>query len=468
MKFTKYLLAFAALAGLSFSGVILAADHDGHTEFEEELNERDFDALREFLKSRKVAEASVAEKTSNFLMNGDVRTEWRHMTETCRGKRYRGPGAEVFGRPSSNNDFDIEFNLYLNYVFNNYTWAVAQVRYDNSAGVDDNGHPCEYKKDDKRRSCDCAEQAEQCIGDPCGFHGSGSCDDLCLKKAYMGISVYKCGCQRVDIELGRRGNLYNVFDSNVQFLSRLDGILVKYDCSWDEIADFYVHTAGFVVDEKVNHFAWVTEVGFMDIADLDIDFKYSFIDWEKRGKNRCFCRNPAGFRFKNSQFLLAYHLNPELLGKPTKFYGAFLVNHAAEDIMRIIRIEKDPNVPEKKIIITKNYGRQNLAWYAGILFGKVVKEGDWALEVQYQYVEAQAMPDDDTSGIGRGNVLDESFTSCSRRGNTNYKGWRLEGLYALTDNMTLDSIIEWSKAADDKVGGPHTYSKFELEAIYAF
>lgn len=102
------------------------------------------------------------------------------------------------------------------------------------------------------------------------------------------------------------------------------------------------------------------------------------------------------------------------------------------------------------------------------MFGKVVKEGDWALEVQYQYVEAQAMPDDDTSGIGRGNVLDESFTSCSRRGNTNYKGWRLEGLYALTDNMTLDSIIEWSKAADDKVGGPHTYSKFELEAIYAF
>ena len=96
------------------------------------------------------------------------------------------------------------------------------------------------------------------------------------------------------------------------------------------------------------------------------------------------------------------------------------------------------------------------------------KEGDWALEIQYQVVQAQAMPDDDAGGICRGNILDESFTTCSRRGNTNYKGWKFEGLYAFTDNLTLDTIIEWSKAEDSRIGGTHTYSKFEMEAIYAF
>ncbi len=450
MKFYRGLLVLAAMLGLCSAGGLFAVAGDDHTRFEEELNERDFDALRSFLTTRKVAD--VAEKNSNFVINGDIRTEWRHMNETCKGQKLRGPGVIIAGRPVSKNDFDIEFNLYLNYVFNNYTWAVAQVRYDNSAGVDDNGHPC-FFNDDYDEDCDCCiQQAKKCIGDPSGYHGSGHCDDLCLKKAYMGVNIYHCGDTRFDVELGRRGNLYNVFDSNVQFLSRFDGVLFKYDSSWDCVTDWYVHAAGFVVDEKVNHFAWIAEIGFMDIADLDIDFKYSFIDWQKNGINRCLVRNPAGFRFQNSQFLTAYHLNPAILGVEAKFYAAFLLNHAAHQLR----------------IRGRNCGRQNMAWYAGVLVGKVKKEGDWAFEVQYQYVEAQAMPDDDTSGISRGNILDESFTSCSRRGNTNYKGWKLEGLYAITDNMTLDTIVEWTKAADNKVGGRHTYSKLEMEAIYAF
>jgi hypothetical protein len=65
-------------------------------------------------------------------------------------------------------------------------------------------------------------------------------------------------------------------------------------------------------------------------------------------------------------------------------------------------------------------------------------------------------------------VLDESVTGIGARGNTNYKGWKFEGLYALTDNFTIDSIIEFSKAYKKKIGGSHSYSKFELETIYAF
>jgi len=126
------------------------------------------------------------------------------------------------------------------------------------------------------------------------------------------------------------------------------------------------------------------------------------------------------------------------------------------------------NHAAQKLIVNHHKTLQNIAWYAGVLIGKVRKEGDWALEIQYQYVQAQSVPDGDSAGICRGNVLDESFTTCARAGNTNFKGWKFEGLYGFTDNITLDSIVEFTKAIDSDLGGRHTYSKFELEAIYAF
>lgn len=446
MKFIKHLLSLTLMASF-FTASGLNADEQDNSRFDEELNERDFDALRDYLRSKRAVD--IEESTSSFSISGDVRTEYRHLNETCGGIRLRGHGAkDVRGRPVSRNDFDIECNLIFDYVCEK-AWATAQIRFDNSAGVDDNNHPCGEAGESDAKCC--RKRAQQCFNDPEGYHGSGNCNDLCLKKAYMGYQLYADDCSRCFFELGRRGNLYNVFDSNIQFLSRFDGLLLKYERSWECIVDWYITAAGFLVDERVNHFAWVTEMGFLNIADSNIDFKYSIIDWEKHGTNRCHARNPAGFRFINSQFTTAYHFNPEWLGIKTEIYGAFLVNHAA-----------------KKIWAGKHKKHKNLGWYAGILFGEVRKEGDWALEIQYQWVQAQAVPDDDVAGICRGNILDESFTTCSRSGNTNYKGWKFEGLYAFTDNLTLDTIVEWSKAEDDTIGGKHTYGKVELEAIYAF
>lgn len=447
MNFAKRLLLMTLSFGLAATSAIGADEQDG-SRFDEELNERDFDALREYIKSRRTLDIEAS--TSSLTISGNVRTEYRHLNETCKGQRLRGHGCiDNKGRPISRNDFDIEFNLRFDYICGD-TWATAQMRYDNSAGVDDNGHPCINNNNYDPKAC-CVKQANQCIGDKRGYHGSGSCDDLCLKKAFFGYELYSDCDSAFYFELGRRGNLYDVFDSNIQFLSRFDGLLLKYERSWENFADCYIQAAGFVVDERVNHFAWVSEVGFLNIADQGIDLKYSIIDWEKHGKNRCFVRNPVGFRFINSQVTAYYHLKPEFIGKKARFYGAFLINHAA-----------------KKIHVNNSKKRENLGWYAGVYIGEVRKEGDWAVEVQYQYVEAQAMPDDDSGGICRGNVLDESFTTCSRRGNTNFKGWKFEGLYAFTDHITLDTIIEWSKAANSNIGGKHTYSKLELEAIYAF
>lgn len=435
------------LAASFFSVSRAHADEQDGSRFDEELNERDFDALRDYLRSKRVTD--MEESVSTLTISGDVRTEYRHLNETCRGLRLRGHGVRLRNLPVSRNDFDIEFNLRFDYICSK-TWASAHVRYDNSAGADDSGHPCSKNKKPEHKNC--ILRSSECFGDPEGYHGSGSCTDLCLKKAYFGYEIFSCGGTRFFFELGRRGNLYNVFDSNIQFLTRFDGLLLKYESSWESVADWYIQAAGFLVDERVNHFGWVAEVGFLNICDSGFDFKYSFIDWEKHGINRCFTRNPIGFKFLNSQVTAVYNLNPEWIGVPTKLYAAFLINHVGNRKFE----DKTP---------IKN---KNLGWYAGILFGKVRKEGDWALEIQYQYVEAFAIPDNDVGGIGRGNVLNDSITTCSLRGNTNYKGWRCQGLYAFTDNLTLDTQIEWSREIDSSIGGTHTYGKVELEAIYAF
>lgn len=461
------LLAFLAMSSWGFSQDDEVQDGSHHNE---ELNERDFQALREYLKTKR--EIPLEEKDDNLSISGDVRFEWRHMNESQSGNALRG-GNKVkpdTGIAISRNDFDCEFNLKFDYVMDK-TWAVAHLQYDNSAGVDSQELPCTVDRE--------------------GFFGSGRCDDLCLKKAYFGYSFWDNPCSRFDIEVGRRGNLYYVFDSRVQFLSRLDGIVFKYEAKSEAFRKYYAKLAGFVVDERVNHFAWATEVGFIDIWDSGVDFKYSFIDWMPHARGRCgkllckdehvpavfrnkadFIHNPLAFQFYVSQWTLAYNFDPDLFcGVPVKAYGAFLMNHGR----KYAKVFKGTNVvatplntevyqyegrPTEKI-------RANLGWYVGVLVGDVQKEGDWSVEVQYQYVEALCMPEMDEAGISRGNVLDESFTRTGR-GFTNYKGWKVEGLYAITNELSLDAIVEASRQANRRLGGRHRYSKVELEAIYAF
>lgn len=434
MKLFRYLLPMVVALGFASSAAYAHLDQDG-SRFLEELNERDFDSLRDFINTKRTID--VAEKACNLTISGDVRTEWRHLNERQGGNELRGHRLTdpISGLPISKNDFDIEFNLRFDYVCDR-AWAVAHIQFDNSAGVDDNGQPCRV------------EDGELICADPEGYHGSGFCEDVCLKKAYMGYNICCDGASRFDVELGRR-NLYNAFDSKVQFLSRFDGILLTYSTCLECISDFYVKAAAFVVDERVNHFAYVAEVGFVNIYDSCIDFKYSFIDWRKNGINRCCATNPKGFKFLVSQWTLCYHFNPEMLCMPARVYGAFLLNHQGK-------------------LVLDHHRARNIGWYVGFTIGEVVQEGDWSIDVQYQVVGAGVIPDNDVSGIGRGNTYKESVTSCTGRGNTNFRGWRIEGLYAITDNLSLDSILEWSRQDDTSIGGRHHYSKFELEAIYAF
>lgn len=444
MRLFKYLLPLAIALGMTSNAFAQGGnDTGGISGHEEELNERDLQLLREFVYSKR--QYDVADKSRNLSISGDVHFEWRHLNEKQDHVSLRGPkGKDNNCVPLSHNDFDVEFNLRFDYVYDR-AWCAAHLQYDNSAGID-------------RLPCTCSDF--NCCGseDNCGrpssskqrcirhrFHGNGVCDQICLKRAYMGYTVF-ADCGTLDVMIGRQ-MLYDVFESEIEFDNRMDGIVLKYANKWENVADWYAKICGFVVDERVNHYAYAAELAFFNILDSRLDFKYSFIDWRKRGRDRCGFHNPKGMKYAISQIILTYNLDPNIFcGIPADIYAAALVNHLANQVAH-----------------ARKHENRRWGFYGGFEIGKVEKEGDWSFYIEYQYVQQFAISFDEESGIGLGNVLGDG---CNKRGpTTGYQGFVMEALYALTDNLSIDTVVEWSRSTEKF---QHTYSKFELEAVYAF
>lgn len=511
MNFTKYFVSLTLALSLAVA-TSYAAEHHGHhadqeSEHEEELNTRDSQIIRTYLKTKA---ANKQGEISNLIVSGDLRSEWNYVNERYRYKELRGSGAYNPCEdclPISRNDFDVEFNLRFEYVTEK-AWAAAHLQFDNSCGVSNNkcccnacDRGCKFESESSSSSSSSSSDDSGFVeggesGEPeisekpkkCAFnrfHGSGQGGDIDLKRAFVGYNIYECGDSRFDVEIGRR-KMYDIFESEIQFLSRFDGVLFQYSDSTENFADWYVKLAGFLVDERTNHFGWATEIGFFDLWNSKLDLKYCFVDWTKRGRSRCAplrsisssssssfesgesgivqesssssnglddlshrdrCggHNPRGFKYRNSQLILTYHFDPSWLCRPTEIYAAGLWNHAC----------KSQNHHHK---------RKGLGAYAGITIGQVKKEGDWSIDLQYQYVEESAIAFDDENGIG---LLDTLADCCNVDfpPGPGYKGWRLEALYAITDNLSVDSVLEY---ADSTEHVQHRYWKFKVETIYAF
>ena len=282
-----------------------------------------------------------------------------------------------------------------------------------------------------------------------------------LEKAYLGGRIVPGDTFTMDAELGRRF-LSNVFDSKVEFGSLFDGVLFRFSKAWPSIGDYYFNTGALLVDDKTNHYAYVAEMGGLRIANVGLNMKYSIIDWYKPYANPL---NNLRYKYLVSQFLTSYQFYPEWMGKKLiKFYGAGLMNHLAGGV-------------------TQTHGRrQNLGWYAGLSLGLVKKQHDWAIDANYQWVQAQAIPEFDASGIGRGNTAGVGFytnnidgdpgsgetTPATAMGNGNYKGFEIEGLYAITDNLTVLQNFKYSTTLNKNIGPNDRYKQYEMEFIYAF
>lgn len=391
------------------------------------LNPRDFKAVQTFINSKRTI--PMIEKEKYVKIHGDIRANFLYRDEMQGSRHLRGRGVrDSRGLPVPFEGFEAEFNLWVDHKTET-TWSIFHVQEANTWGVGDALYDC-------RRA-------------PQALHGSGVCNDLCVKRCYFGWRVYECpDDSKLDIEIGRRP-LYTIADSRIEFSSRFDGVMGRYTKKVGKSSDAYLMLGAFVINFRDDHYGFIGETGVYDLFEKKIDAKYSLIDWTLNHKSQCGISNPLGSRFVISQWSLGLDFPKERFGRKARIYGAFLINHDAP-----------------KTVIT-DYERANIGWYAGFIIGEVRKEGDWSYDMNYQYVEAQAVPDPDVRGIGRGNVLRETLTA-DRRGKANYHGMHFEFLYALNDNLSIDALYDFSNAINKHIGGPHYYSKAEVDFIYAF
>lgn len=382
---------------------------------------------------------SIREKGGILSFSGDVRTELQSTNERKNGVRQRGSSGEArigpFRFPTRN--FDIEVNLMFDYRADR-TWALVKVEFDNTAGI-----------------------------------FTGTFDRVRLEKAYWGARLIEKDSYSTDIEVGRRC-LLDVYDSRIQFGSFLDGLVVKYAQAYDNLGDFYISGGTFVINQRRNHYGLVMEAGVLDLWDSGLYVKYSLIDWDTKK----FHSTPRHrmFRFLISQGLLGYKFALPPCKKPVIIYAAALLNHRATSKPMVI---KEGCTIIKKIDLT-NHTKSNWACYLGFSIGELRKPGDWSVDVNYQWVAAQAIPSFDVSGIGRGNAARVGFYTMNTRGeggpntrknavgSTNYKGLAIDFLYVITNNLTMSQSYRQSINLNKTIGPAIKYRQYEIEFIYAF
>lgn len=381
--------------------------------------------LRDFVESKGLIQCR--QKEGSLTIAGDVRARWIMAGEELNGFKQRGQGTHT-----AISRFKSEINLYLDYVAPR-SWVSTKLKFVNFDGKD-----------------------------------GGTSTRVDMERAFIGYDVYDNGDEDFYIEIGR-SNLDYLFESRVEFSSIFDGIHFFYTTDWPCLGQYTIHGGPFIVDSYTNHYAWVIETFITDIMESGFTFKYSIIDWFRHsstlnygnlatsGKSRI-TDNPR-YRFVISQFLLGYEREIDFCGCKTLFvYGAFVDNWAAKP---------RPQTLNKKL---------NKAWYAGFTLGKLCKACDWSLDINYQYVQAQAVPEFDLNGIGHGNAANGLLSDSILLGLspdfvrlfTNFKGWEVNGLYAMTDCLSLRGKAQYATPATKGVGGDFKFKGFEMSVIYAF
>ncbi len=420
----SYIFCAALLIGTALSSETPFISQTIDVQTNEKKQQVDMDALSRWLQDKRMI--SLKEVGGDLSISGEVRTECQLTNEKMKAQgtsefiAQRGVSS-IAQRPTL--AWDSEFNLMLDYRTDR-TWTAVKLEFDNDMGT-----------------------------------RSGTVNRIKLEKAYFGGRLVAGDTFTWDAELGRR-YLINVFDSKVEFGSLFDGVLFRFGKAFQDIGDFYANLASFLIDDRFNHYGEALEIGALRIANIGLNMKYSIINWYKPYPP---AQVPQRWRFLVNQFQTYYQFYPEWIGKRfVKIYSAGLINSLAQ------RVEQT------------GYTKQNLGWYAGVTMGLVKKMGDWSIDVNYQWVQAQTIPDSDMIGIGRGNTAGVGFytmnidgsggptTEATATGSGNYKGFEIEALYAFTDNLTVLQNLKMSNTLNTNIGPDLKYKQWELEFIYAF
>jgi len=387
-----------------------------------ELDDRDIRALKEWVDTKR--QISLKEIGGDLSISGEVRTEFQNAWERVDGRSQRGTGT---GEPQASG-FDVEVNLLFDYRTDR-TWAAVKLEFDNDAGV-----------------------------------FSGTFNKLALERAYWGVRAVEGDALTFDIEVGRR-KMLTVFDSRLQFASIFDGILFRYDQSFEKVGDFYLRAGPYVINELKNHFGYIGELGLLNIAGTGFYAKTSFVDWDTKDYKRELINQQ--FDFIISQINAGYRFKIQSIEKLGVIYSAFLWNWAA-----------------KRRDITGG-ARANWAAYVGMSIGQLRKQWDWAFDFNYQWMAPQSVPNFDISGVSIGNAEREGFytvqsneisksveltpqTQKTARGGTNFHGFMAVFDVLLTNKLDLQQSWIQSWTLYDSIGPSRCFSQYEIEFIYTW
>lgn len=403
---------------LIFSSVAFASTIDEG----EDIDQKDIQALREWLNTKR--QVTVRELGGALSVSGEVRPEFQTANETVNGIRQRGAGSAT-GRPV--NAFDIEVNLMLDYRTER-SWAAIKIEFDNDAGII-----------------------------------SGTLNKLKVERAYWAVRAVDTHTTSFDIEIGRR-RASSICDSKLEFDFFFDGIWFKYDESFENIADFYIHAGPFLINDFNNHYGYLGEIGLMSIANTGFYTKYSIVDWDTKHLKKSVDRDR--YRFVVNQLLLGYRFYPESFQKVILLYAAGLYNPVA-----------------KKLPIT---GHRKVNWggFAGFSIGELKKQWDWAFDINYQVLQAQCIPDFDNAGVGLGNASGSGFytsptivggktvftpnTQKTAGGNVNYRGFFITLDWLLLNQLDVQQSWLQGITLDDSIGPFRRYKQYEIEFIYSW
>lgn len=381
--------------------------------------------LRDFIESKGLIECR--QKSGRLTIAGDVRARWIATGEKVNGEKQRGTHTNT-----AINLFRSEVNLFFDYTAPR-SWVTTKLKWVNYDGKD-----------------------------------GGTSTRVEMERGFIGYDIYHQGKTDFYIEVGR-SKLDYMFDSKVEFTALFDGIHLYYETEFCGLGPFVIHGGPFIIDSYTNHYAWVLETGFTNFFETGLGFKYSIIDWRRfaptlnygnlPNSGNVFIQDNPRYRFLVSQMLIGYQRKIDFLGCKTLYiYGAVLANHDA--------------TPTR----TTNFKHLNHAWYVGFTLGKLCKACDWSLDINYQSVQALAVPEFDLCGFGHGNAADlllsdaiiQGFGPFDGVGFTNYVGPQISLLYALTDTLSLRAKAEWSRPRNREIGGDFRYKCFDMSVIYAF
>lgn len=276
----------------------------------------------------------------------------------------------------------------------------------------------------------------------------GTARNFELERGYISWRITVRGPFSSRLDAGRR-SLTKIYNSQMQFTGRADGLTFINSYLWDKVFDARV-TGGIYIFSVPRGFG-LLRAGLFNIADLGFYFDFAYSYW---GDNRPpGATNNINIKYNLTQYLVGWDYKPKWLNKDIKVFGALIKNVGAT------------------ANFLTNGSKESMAGYVGLQLGSAKKQGNYSFQFMLQTCALQAIPPWDMDGIGIGRAPVTVFTAtniANANTNTNFKGWEGAALYAVTDQLTLTMKLQRSVTRNQAIGQPKNFTTYKLETQYIF